>query len=48
MEYNTTGDGENICNTADTLSSNKWYKKIKDPGKVAGVFNTFFLSIAEN
>jgi hypothetical protein len=40
MECNKTEDWENTCNRED--------EKIKDPEKVADVFNSFFLSIAEN
>jgi hypothetical protein len=47
MEYCKMGDWKNTCYRADDLSSNKC-EKIKDPGKVADVFNSSFPSAAEN
>jgi hypothetical protein len=44
VEYNKTGYWKNTEQMPSLLIN----KKIKDPEKVANVFNSFFLSIAEN
>jgi hypothetical protein len=41
MEYNKTGDWENACNRADSISSNKQSKNERSE-KVVDVFNSFF------